>query len=128
MRRSTAPLRDIRADIDFIVRWAASPDSGVPEVGSIADIHAVGHRVVHGGERFTQSVLITDEVQRGIEDWNDLAPLHNPANIKDILAAREFSRTRCGTSPATAPPQDRNSSACDLRQSFCLGAVVAGKQ
>jgi acetate kinase len=50
---------------------------------------AVGHRVVHGGERFTNSVLIDEEVLRGIEDCIDLAPLHNPGNIRGILAARE---------------------------------------
>jgi acetate kinase len=53
-------------------------------------VNAVGHRVVHGGERFTQSALITDEILRSIEDCIDLAPLHNPANIKGILAAREL--------------------------------------
>jgi acetate kinase len=52
-------------------------------------VHAVGHRVVHGGERFTHSVLITEDVLRGIKDCIDLAPLHNPANIKGIVAARE---------------------------------------
>jgi acetate kinase len=90
VQRSTASLRDIRAAVDFIARWASSPDSGIQEINSIADVHAIGHRVVHGGERFTQSVLITDEVLRGIEDCIDLAPLHNPANIKGILAAREL--------------------------------------
>lgn len=89
-KRSTAPLRDIRAAIDFIARWAASPESGIQGFGSIADIHAVGHRVVHGGEHFTQSMLITDKVLHGIEDCIDLAPLHNPANIKGIIAAREL--------------------------------------
>src|SRR5919205_3787417 len=87
--RSTAQLRDVRAAVEFIVRWACSEDSGIDEVRSVADVHAVGHRVVHGGERFTHSVLITDEVMRGIEDCIDLAPLHNPANIKGIVAARE---------------------------------------
>lgn len=89
-QRSTAALRDIQAAVDFIVRWAAASDSGIQEVNSIADIHAVGHRVAHGGERFAQSVIISDEVLRGIEDCIDLAPLHNPANIKGILAAREL--------------------------------------
>ena len=70
------------------------PESGIAELQSIADIHAVGHRVVHGGERFTHSVLITDEVLRGIEDCIDLAPLHNPTNIKGILAAREVLGSR----------------------------------
>ena len=88
-QRSTAPLRDTRAAVELILRWACAEDSGIKEVKSIADIHAVGHRVVHGGEHFTQSVLITDEVLRGIEDCIDLAPLHNPANIKGINAARE---------------------------------------
>src|SRR5580700_11824652 len=72
----TATLKDISGALDFILRWAASPDSGVPEIQSMADIHAVGHRVVHGGEFFTDSVLITDEVMAGIENCIDLAPLH----------------------------------------------------
>ncbi|HVQ37943.1 MAG TPA: acetate kinase [Pyrinomonadaceae bacterium] len=87
--RSTASLRDTRAAVELIIRWACSEASGIDDIQSIADIHAVGHRVVHGGERFTQSLLITDEVLRGIEDCIDLAPLHNPTNIKGILAARE---------------------------------------
>src|SRR6266542_4051724 len=87
-QRSTATLRDTRAAVELIVRWACS-DNGVPEIKAIADVKAVGHRVVHGGERFTQSVLISDEVLRGIEDCIDLAPLHNPTNIKGISAARE---------------------------------------
>ena len=87
--RSTATLRDTRAAVEFIIRWACSAESGVADLQSVADIHAVGHRVVHGGERFTHSVLITDEVVRGIEDCIDLAPLHNPTNIKGIMAARE---------------------------------------
>jgi acetate kinase len=86
---STSTLRDTKAAVEFIVRWACSEESGVSEVHSIGDIHAVGHRVVHGGERFTQSVVIDDAVLRGIEDCIDLAPLHNPTNIKGILAARE---------------------------------------
>jgi acetate kinase len=87
--RSTATLRDTRAAVEFIVRWACSEESQLPDINSIADIDAVGHRVVHGGEQFTHSVVITDEVLRGIEDCIDLAPLHNPTNIKGILAARE---------------------------------------
>ena len=87
-QRSTSPLRDIRAAVDFVARWASSPDSGIEEIKSIGDIQAIGHRVVHGGERFTRSVLITNEVIRGLEECIDLAPLHNPANIKGIIAAR----------------------------------------
>ena len=89
-QRSTALLPDIRAAVDHIIRWACSEQSGISEIRSITDIQAVGHRVVHGGEHFVSSVLITEEVLRGIEDCIDLAPLHNPANIKGILAVREL--------------------------------------
>lgn len=88
-QRLTETLRDLRSAVDFILRWATS-EGAVNEISSVADIHAVGHRVVHGGERFTHSVLITDEVLRGIEDCIELAPLHNPANIKGIQAARDI--------------------------------------
>jgi acetate kinase len=88
-QRLTETLRDLRSAVDFILHWATS-EGTVNEIRSVADIHAVGHRVVHGGERFTHSVLINDEVLRGIEDCIELAPLHNPANIKGIQAARDI--------------------------------------
>jgi acetate kinase len=84
----TAPMRDIAAALDFVIRWIASDQSGLAEVRGPADVHAVGHRVVHGGERFSESVIITDEVLKGIEECIELAPLHNPNNIKGIVAAR----------------------------------------
>ncbi len=87
-QRSAAPVRDTRAAVEMILHWAVSEESGVGAVSSVADVHAVGHRVVHGGERFRSSVLITDEVLQGIEDCIELAPLHNPANIEGIRAAR----------------------------------------
>ncbi|MCY7346864.1 MAG: acetate kinase [Pyrinomonadaceae bacterium] len=89
-QRSAAPVRDIKSAVETIVRWIASDASEIDEIKSLADIHAVGHRVVHGGEKFTESALITDEVLRGIEDCIELAPLHNPANIRGINAAREI--------------------------------------
>jgi acetate kinase len=88
-RKVTAPVRNVSAALDHVLRWLASDQSGVPEIRSLADIHAVGHRVVHGGEVFRESALITQEVLDGIEDCIDLAPLHNPNNIKGILAVRE---------------------------------------
>ena len=78
------------AALDHIVRWVASPESEVSEIQSLGDIHAVGHRVVHGGESFTDSVLITDEVVKGIENCIDLAPLHNPINLRGIRAMQEM--------------------------------------
>jgi len=86
----TAPLRDMGAALDYLIRYLASDRSEVPEIKSTADIHAVGHRVVHGGELFTESALIDDKVLKGIEDCIELAPLHNPNNIKGIVAAREI--------------------------------------
>jgi len=89
-QKLTASLKNISAAVDFVLRWAASPEAGVTEIQSLADIHAVGHRVVHGGELFSDSVLITDEVIKGIEKCIELAPLHNPVNLRGIRAMREL--------------------------------------
>jgi acetate kinase len=86
----TASLRDIPAMLEYLVHFISSEQSGVQEIRSTADVQAVGHRIVHGGERFTESVLVNDEVLQGIEDCINLAPLHNSNNIKGILAAREL--------------------------------------
>ena len=89
-RKLTAPIRDVAAALDYVLRWLASDTSEVAEIRSLGDLHAVGHRVVHGGEMFHESALITDAVLKGIEDCIDLAPLHNPNNVKGILAVREI--------------------------------------
>lgn len=86
----TASLRDIASTLEYLVHYIASDRSSVPEISSTTDINAVGHRVVHGGEQFKESALIDDQVLKGIEDCIDLAPLHNPNNIKAILAVREI--------------------------------------
>ena len=81
------PLRDHRTALDAVLGWLrAAPAAGAP---SVHDVDAVGHRVVHGGEALTRSVLLDDPVVAQIEDCIDLAPLHNPANLKGIYAARE---------------------------------------
>lgn len=87
VKRGTASLRDHRAAVEFILRWVVNEASaaGIAQVG---DIEAVGHRVTHGGEHFRRSVLVDDDVLRGIEETIDLAPLHNPHNLKGLLAAR----------------------------------------
>ncbi|HUF34781.1 MAG TPA: acetate kinase [Gemmatimonadales bacterium] len=85
--RSTAPLRSHAIAVDHVLRWLAAPDSG-PGLTAIGDIGAVGHRVVHGGERFTRSTLIDEEVLRDLETTFELAPLHNPHNLRGIRAAR----------------------------------------
>ena len=88
--RRAAPLRDHRAALDHVLRWLVSQEAAVPDIQSLADIHAVGHRIVHGGEKLTRSVVIDDAVIDQIEDCIDLAPLHNPANLKGIYSAREL--------------------------------------
>jgi acetate kinase len=62
---------------------------GLKILASLDEIEAVGHRVVHGGEKFSDSVVITDEVIKAIEEVSDLAPLHNPANLTGIHAFKE---------------------------------------
>lgn len=89
VNRSAAPIRDIRAAIEKILSWITESNQ-IEGINSLADINAIGHRVVHGGEKFKESVIITDEILRGIEDCIELAPLHNPSNIKGIIAAREL--------------------------------------
>lgn len=90
VRTMTAALHDMNAALDYLIRFLASDRSGIPEIQSTADIHAVGHRVVHGGELFKESTSIDDRVLKGIEDCIDLAPLHNPNNVKGIAAVREI--------------------------------------
>jgi acetate kinase len=82
-----ASLRDHRAAVDHLLGWLTDADSPVP-IASVAEIGAAGHRVAHGGERFIHSVRIDETVLRGIEETIDLAPLHNPANLKGIQAVR----------------------------------------
>jgi acetate kinase len=86
--RSTAAIRDQAAALEQVLRWLTSPPEGSPVIGSLREIDAVGHRVVHGGERFRRSVIVTDAVHRQIEDMIELAPLHNPHNLRAIQAAR----------------------------------------
>ncbi len=83
-------LRDHRAALSEFLAWVVSDESGVGAVRALGDIHAVGHRVVHGGQRFRASVRIDAEVIAAIEDMVELAPLHNPGNLKGIRAATEL--------------------------------------
>lgn len=84
----TEPMADHTAAIRLVLDALTDQDTGV--VKSLDEIGAVGHRIVHGGENFAQSTLITDEVLKAIEDCNDLAPLHNPANLIGINSCREL--------------------------------------
>ena len=72
--------------IQFVIDALTNEKTGV--VKSLDEIGAVGHRLVHGGEKFASSVVITDEVKKAVEECNDLAPLHNPANLIGIRACQ----------------------------------------
>lgn len=74
--------------INAVLAALTNEKSGV--IKSLSEVGAVGHRVVHGGEKFTSSCLINDESMKAIEECNDLAPLHNPANLIGIDACKEL--------------------------------------
>ncbi|MDT8859391.1 acetate kinase [Alkalihalobacillus sp. MEB130] len=76
-------------DHAFAVKTLLDKLTGLGIIQSLDEIDGIGHRVVHGGEKFNDSVLITDEVLAGIEEVSELAPLHNPANIVGIKAFKE---------------------------------------
>ena len=80
------PIPEHTRGVQFIFELLTTGEYAVLE--SVNDINAVGHRMVHGGEKFNKSVVITDEVMRDFSACNDLAPLHNPANIKGINAVK----------------------------------------
>jgi len=77
-----------RAAVERVMRALTHPEHGV--IGSASEIDAVGHRMVHGGEKFASSVLITPEVEAMIEECIVLAPLHNPHNLRGLRAARSI--------------------------------------
>lgn len=74
--------------IQFVIDALTNEKTGV--VKSLSEIGAVGHRIVHGGEKFASSVVITGEVKRAVEECNDLAPLHNPANLIGVEACEKL--------------------------------------
>lgn len=79
---------DHKIGIEYILGVLTSPKHGC--LSSLNEIDAVGHRVVHGGEKFSSSVFITDEVKAVLEEMTVLAPLHNPPNLKGIYAMEEL--------------------------------------
>ena len=82
------PMPDHTAAVKYVIEKLTDPVVGV--VKSLDEIDAVGHRIVHGGEKFNTSVVINDEVVKAIEECNDLAPLHNPANLIGINACKKL--------------------------------------
>ena len=84
------PMPNHEVAVQLVLDALVDANHGV--IKSLDEISAVGHRVVHGGEKFAASTVITDEVIKAIEDCNDLAPLHNPANLIGIRACRSLMK------------------------------------
>ena len=86
--KTVTPMPDHTEAIRLVLEALTNSKTGV--VGSLDEIGAVGHRVVHGGEKFAESVIINEDVLAAVEECNDLAPLHNPANLIGINACRKL--------------------------------------
>lgn len=80
------PMPEHNAAVKYVLDALLDQEKGA--ITSLSEIDAVGHRIVHGGEKFANSVVISDEVMEAIEECNDLAPLHNPANLIGIRACQ----------------------------------------
>ncbi len=83
-----SPMPDHTNAIKLVLEYLTNDKTGV--LKSLDEIGAVGHRIVHGGEKFASSVVINDEVIKAIEECNDLAPLHNPANLIGVNSCKEL--------------------------------------
>lgn len=83
-----APMPTHKEGIQMVLDALVNPKTGA--VKSLSEIDAVGHRVVHGGEKFSQSVVLNEEVLAKVEECNELAPLHNPANLIGIRVCQEL--------------------------------------
>lgn len=83
-----SPMPDHTNAIKLVLNCLTDAENGV--VKSLEEIHAVGHRVVHGGEKFASSVVVDDEVMKAIDECSNLAPLHNPANLIGISVCKEL--------------------------------------
>ena len=86
--KTSAPMPDHTTAIKMVLDALTDADTGV--IRNLSEIDAVGHRLVHGGEKFASSTLINEEVIAAITECNDLAPLHNPANLIGIRACQEL--------------------------------------
>ena len=84
--KKVSPMPDHKEAIRLVIEALTNEKTGA--LKSLSEIDAVGHRLVHGGEKFNKSVIINDEVIKAVEECNDLAPLHNPANIIGINACK----------------------------------------
>jgi acetate kinase len=81
-------IRDHKEAMELVMRAITDKDEGI--IGSVSEISGIGHRVVHGGDKYSSSVIIDESVLAAIEEFIELAPLHNPPNLTGIQVAREL--------------------------------------
>ena len=86
-----APMPAHRQAVELVLKQLTDPETGI--LKTVDEIQAVGHRMVHGGEKFACSTLLTDEVLKTVESCNDLAPLHNPPTLVGVAACKELMPT-----------------------------------
>ena len=86
--KEPVPMENHTQAVHTLLDTLVDPEKGI--VGSFQEIDVIGHRLVHGGEKFTGSVVVTDEVIQAMTECNDLAPLHNPANLIGVDACRKL--------------------------------------
>ncbi len=86
--KEQVPMENHTQAVHVLLDTLVDPQKGV--IGDFSEIDVIGHRLVHGGEKFTGSVVITDEVIQAMTECNDLAPLHNPANLIGVDACRKL--------------------------------------
>ncbi|MBQ6364505.1 MAG: acetate kinase [Lachnospiraceae bacterium] len=84
--KKDVPIEDHKKAVSLVLEALTDPETGV--ISSLDEIGAVGHRIVHGGERYNSTVLIDDEVENAIREMSELAPLHNPANLIGVDACK----------------------------------------
>lgn len=82
------PIEDHKAALELVMRAITHKDDGI--IGDISEITGIGHRVVHGGDKYSSSVIIDDSVVAAIEEFIEIAPLHNPPNLTGITVARDL--------------------------------------
>ncbi len=86
--KEQVPMKDHTEAVHKLLDTLVDPEKGI--IKDFSEIDVIGHRLVHGGEKFTGSVVITDEVIQAMTECNDLAPLHNPANLVGVDACRKL--------------------------------------
>lgn len=87
--QAVLPIIDHKIALTSVIEWLMKPTTHIDGIKGLKDIHAIGHRTVHGSETFNKSIKISDAVVKELEANIELAPLHNPANLKGIEAALE---------------------------------------